>query len=797
MSVDSTNKNEVTKTEDLVSLTIDGTKVSVPKGTLIIRAAEMIGTHIPRFCDHPLLDPVGACRQCMVEIPDGGNGRGFPKPQASCTMPVAEGMVVNTQLTSAKAEKSQQGVLEFLLINHPLDCPICDKGGECPLQNQSMSHGSGFSRYGKLKRTFPKPVSVSAQILLDRERCVLCARCTRFSTQVSGDPFIELVERGALQQVGFYEDEPYNSYFSGNVIQICPVGALTSAAYRFQSRPFDLVSTPTTCEHCAAGCELRTDHRHYQVKRRLAGNDPEVNEEWSCDKGRFGFMYGRGEDRLTRPLVRRNGVLEPASWHEAIDEAVAGLKAAGNQVGVLTGGRLTVENAYAYARFARGVLHTNNIDFRSRPSSAEEAQFLAAHVAGRTLGQGVTYADLEHAKHVILVSFEPEDESPIVFLRLRKAVRKNKLKVTVLAPFISRGTEKLSADFVPVRPGDEAATLESIECDNETIILVGERAAMYPGLLSAVAAKADGARLAWIPRRAGDVGAVQAGCLPTLLPGGRPLADAAARVDVATAWGSESLDAHAGLDAVEQFRAAASGDLKALVVAGVDPFDMQDPQEAIDGLEAAEFVISIEQRISEVSQRANVVFPAALMEEQAGHFVNWEYRERPVALINREKRNPMTDLRILAALADALGSDLGFRTAAKAREDLVELGVWDGPRVDLPSYAVQPAPSGMVVASWRELIDASSGNDHELALRATARPVCARVSTATADRLSLGELVRVAIDGKETVIPLVAMPTMADDVVWLPMNPPGDGPVIRAGRSVELSAVSIDEGELA
>ncbi len=272
MSVDTktTTGEELAPKPDLVTLTIDGTQVSVPKGTLIIRAAEMIGTAIPRFCDHPLLDPVGACRQCMVEIPDAGNGRGFPKPQASCTMPVAEGMKVNTQVSSPVAKKAQVGMLEFLLINHPLDCPICDKGGECPLQNQALSHGPGESRFRELKRTFPKPVSISAQILLDRERCVLCARCTRFSEQISGDPFIALVERGALQQIGTYEQDPYDSYFSGNVVQICPVGALTSAAYRFQARPFDLVSTTTTCEHCASGCQLRADQRHHQVKRRLA-----------------------------------------------------------------------------------------------------------------------------------------------------------------------------------------------------------------------------------------------------------------------------------------------------------------------------------------------------------------------------------------------------------------------------------------------------------------------------------------------------------------------------------------------
>ena len=803
MSIDAKNtSSDVAKKPDLVTLTIDGTSVSVPKGTLIIRAAEMMGTAIPRFCDHPLLDPVGACRQCLVEIPDAGNGRGFPKPQASCTMPVAEGMIVKTQVSSPIADKAQQGQMEFLLVNHPLDCPICDKGGECPLQNQSLSNGTGESRFGALKRTYPKPVSISAQILLDRERCILCARCTRFSEQISGDPFIEMVERGALQQIGTYETDPYDSYFSGNVVQICPVGALTSAAYRFQARPFDLVSTTTTCEHCASGCELRSDHRHHQIKRRLAGNDPEVNEEWSCDKGRFGFMYGRGNDRITRPLVRRDGVLQPASWPEAIDAAVGGLRAAGTSVGVLTGGRLTVENAYAYSRFARSVLGTNNIDHRSRPHSSEEADFIAARVAGRTLGESVTYSDLDSAAKVVLVAFEPEDESPIVFLRLRKAVHNRTLKVTTLAPFTSRGSKKLSAQVVPVIPGAEAAALVDLELDAGTVILVGERAALHPGLLSAVAAASDrtGARLAWIPRRAGELGAIQAGCMPNLLPGGRPLADAAARVDVASAWGASTVVGTAGLSLTEQLRSAAAGTLQALVVSGVDPQDLADPDTALAGLDNVGFLVSIEQRESAVTERADVVFPAALMEEQSGHFLNWEQRQRDVSIVIKETRSPMTDLRILAALADAMGSDLGFRTPAAARADLHELGAWDGHRPSAPTVpdaGVVAAGNGLVLASWRELLDASSGNDYELALRATARPAVARISPATATTLGTSDVVCVEDGERRLMLPVLQTRGMVDGVVWVPMNPgvgQGDRLAVVPGGVVTVNAVAVDEG---
>jgi NADH-quinone oxidoreductase subunit G len=772
---------------DTVTLTIDGIAVEVPKGTLAIRAAEMVGIAIPRFCDHPLLDPQGACRQCMVEIPDMGNGRGFPKPQASCTIEVAQGMQIKTQHTSAVAEKAQRGMLELLLINHPLDCPICDKGGECPLQNQALSNGGGESRYDGVKRTYPKPVSMSAQILLDRERCVLCARCTRFSDQIAGDPFITLVERGAVQQVGRYSDEPYNSYFSGNVVQICPVGALTSAAYRFTSRPFDLVSTTVTCEHCAAGCQLRTDHRHGVVRRRLAADAPQINEEWNCDKGRFAFVSGRGSDRITTPLIREDGELRPASWPEAIDAAVAGLSAAGKKVGVLTGGRLTLEDSYGYAKFARAVLGTNNIDFRSRPIGEGESEFLTAHVAGRTLEDAVTFADLEQAKHVVLVGFEPEEESPLIFLRLRKAVRKKGLAVTTIAALLSNGNAKLKATLVPTLPGAEAAAVAKLKLTKDHIILVGERAALAEGALAAVvaaAAKAK-ARFAWVPRRAGDRAAIEAGCLPGLLPGARPVADVAARVDVASQWGTETLPPLEGLDAPGILAAAAAGDLDALVVAGVELSDFADAGVARKAVTKATFVVSLESRHSEVTEQADVVFPVALIEEHSGTFLNWEHRVGRVNTVVKQVNAPMTDLRVLAALADGLGRPLGIRTAAQASAELAELGTWDQPLKlgdsggrtrGLFETKVTPGDGEVVkLATWRLLLDGGRGQDGEEALAQTAKPSVARISPALAKKVGVadGEAVTISSSAGWYTLSVAITEGMTNGTVWVPMNSPG------------------------
>ena len=744
---------------EMITLTIDGFEVQVPKGTLIIRAAELLGIAIPRFCDHPLLDPVGACRQCIVEV------EGQRKPLTSCTTTVTEGMVVKTQLTSPVAEKAQRGTLELLLINHPLDCPVCDKGGECPLQNQSMAYGDGQSRFHDVKRTFPKPIAISSEVLLDRERCVLCARCTRFSQQIAGDPFIDMFERGALQQVAIYADQPFESYFSGNTVQICPVGALTGAAYRFRARPFDLVSSPSVCEHCASGCALRVDHRRGKVLRRLAGEDADVNEEWNCDKGRWAFTYATQPDRITTPLVRdyETGRLREASWSEALETAGRGLGIARDEggVGVLPGGRLTVEDAFAWSKLARVSLATNDIDARVRPGSTEELQFLASSVAGRYLE--TTYDDVEHAKSVLLVGLEPEEESPILFLRLRKAV-KHGARVFTVAPFRSPGAVKTSATLIQARPGQEAAALRDFT-ESVDVILVGERLATSPGALSAVAALAQssGAKLAWVPRRAGERGAIEAGALPTLLPGGRVSGD-----DLG--WGS--LPTEQGRDLTAILEAVKAKQLKGLLVGAVDPADCPDPTLALDAIDAAEFVVSLEIRRSPVTDRADVVFPVAGAVEKDGTFLDWEGRARPFEAVLRTS-GALADVRVIHLLSEELGRSIELPDVSAARDELSRLGA---ARSHPPAPTVEAAApaEGVTLATWHWLLDDGSLQDGEPHLAGTSKAPRLHLSAATAAGLGVaeGDDVTVSTDRGSLTLPLVIV-DLPDDVVWVPTRTAG------------------------
>ena len=865
---------------EMVNITIDGVPVEVAKGTLLIRAAEQIGVRIPRFCDHPLLGPSANCRQCLVEVamPDReGNVRPMPKPQPSCAMTATEGMEISTQATSAVAAKAQAGTMEFLLINHPLDCPICDKAGECPLQNQALelmaTGGQSVTRFTDVKRTFPKPLRLTSNVLLDRDRCILCQRCVRFADQIAGDPFIALQGRGGghpatdghsgglySEQIGRFDStvldfldpqapapgagsirgahgltpaeglagpsgdpgaadglapgpidpgrgdldvsgRPFASYFSGNIIQICPVGALTSARYRFRARPVDLVSTPSVTEHDASGSAIRVDMRRGTVLRRLAGNDPEVNEEWITDKDRFAFQWATAPDRLTTPLVRdESGQLVPTSWSDALDVAAQGLAraTADGGVGLLPGARLTLEDAWAWSRFARAVLGTNDIDQRVRDHSAEEDTFLAARVAGTGLG-AVTYTSLETAGQVLLVGLEPEDECGSLFLRLRKGVRAGGVRVASLTSVLTPGQAKMSAESILVAPGDEAravalltqthpALVEALKADGATI-LVGERAAATPGLLTTIdtLATATGARLAWVPRRAGERGGIEAGALPFLLPGGRPVADATAREQVAAAWGIPTTGENArplpeapGRDTTAILTALTDGELGGLVIGGVDLRDFPDPGLARAALAASAFTVQLEVRRSEASEHADVVLPVAPPAEKNGTFVNWEGRVRPFGQAHVSRTR--TDRQVLGMLAAEMGSDLGVERLETLHAELAGLGLWAGVRPavafseEAAAQTAEPAapssaPSGLaaVLATHKPMLDAGRLQDGEAFLAATALRPVARLGADLASRLGVtgGQTVEISTGTGAIRLPAV-IGGVADGVVWLP-----------------------------
>ncbi len=837
--------------EGHVRLTIDDRIVDAPQGELIIRTCERLGIVVPRFCDHPLLDPAGACRQCLVEVEM--NGRAMPKPQASCTMTVAEGMVVKTQMTSAVADKAQQGVMELLLINHPLDCPVCDKGGECPLQNQAMSSGRAESRFVEEKRTFAKPLPISDEVLLDRERCVLCQRCTRFSRQIAGDQFIELLERGAHQQIGteetaFGEGEDFQSYYSGNTIQICPVGALTSASYRFRSRPFDLVSTPGIGEHDASGATVRRDWRRGAVQRVLAGDDPDVNEEWIDDKTRFAFRYSQAADRIGRPLVRGDdGELAEASWTDALERAAGLLVAArdgtgrrsgaeldpatgrptGTEeepgepkrgVGVLPGGRLTLEDAYAWSKFARLALATDDVDMRARASSAEELDFLAAHVVG-TGPEHVSFAALEAAPVVLCVALEPEEESPIVLLRLRKAARTG-TAVWHLGQWSTPAVVKTGGHLVRAVPGAEPVALDALpdELDAalalpDAVVLVGERAAEVPGLYDAVGALANrtGARVAWVPRRAGERGALDAGLVPGLLPGGAAVADGDARAALASTWGVPELPATPGRDLTGILRAAADGELAGVVVGGVEIDDLPDPALARAALREADVVVSLEQRRSEVTEYADVVLPVAPVVHKSGTFRNWEGRDRCFATtidpsggsagrVGGTATITLPDCRVLDTLAVEMDVDLFTQTVevagaefARVSETLAPIRAAANALSACSSHSAastranspfaQESGDGeptLRLATWRQLLDGGRLLVDEPELAGTARPPKVRLSAATAARLGLVEDATAGLEGPRGTLHLpVELADLPDDVVWAPARiPQPDGGVV-------------------
>ena len=670
------------RTGETVRVTIDGREVEAQAGQLIIEAADDAGVYIPRFCYHPRMKPVGMCRMCLVEV-DGPRGATL---MPACYNPVADGMTIHTK--SEKAVKAQEGVLEFLLVNHPLDCPVCDKGGECPLQDQTLAYGPGESRFVEEKRHWEKPIAISELVYLDRERCIQCGRCVRFADEVAGDPLIDFADRGDKTEVATFPGEPYSSYFSGNVVQICPVGALLSKPYRFKARPWDLQQVESTCTSCSVGCRTAVQSSSSEITRLIGVDSDPVNWGWLCDKGRFAYPAASGDNRLTVPLVRQGDELVEVSWGTALAAAAAGLSRAresGGTIGVIGGARLPNEDAYVWSKVARVVLGTDSIDAQ-----------LGDGVPATTL-LGLPRATIDQAAKaplVITVGPDIKDELPVLYLRLRHGVREDGVALVELTP-ARTGLSPYAAETATYRPGELAALVEAV---TGTGSLSGSVAGVAADVIESVRAhiaragqvakdgspsivivlgrpslaessyQVDAAAraLAGLPgvaflsalRRGNVHGALDLGMSPGVLPGRVGLDSG--REWFEFQWGAE-LPTKQGFDTAAMLEEATHGRMAALVLVGADPLaDFPDTYLALRGLSGARFKVAIDTHLNESARRADVVLPAAAWAERRGTFTNLEGRITWLSQIVVDHGVSWPDWMIASELANRMGFNLAF-----------------------------------------------------------------------------------------------------------------------------------------
>ncbi len=680
-----------TEPVETVTFTLDGREVTGRKGEMLIAAAERAGTFIPRFCYHPRMKSVGVCRMCLVEV-SGPRGASL---QPSCYVEVQPGSEVVT--ASDKVKKAQDGVLEFLLVNHPLDCPVCDKGGECPLQDQTLAYGPGESRFVEEKRHFEKPIPISELVLLDRERCIQCSRCTRFADEVAGEAQIDFIGRGEQLEVNTFPELPFTSYFSGNTVQICPVGALTAAPYRFAARPWDLDQVESTCTTCAVGCRVAVQSSSNRVTRLLGIDAEPVNHGWLCDKGRFAFDSVNSEDRLVEPLIRKEGSLVPASWHEALAAVAEGVRRAtsaggAEAVGVVGGARLTNEGAYAWAKLTKGIVGTDSVDAQLGDGLPAE---LVAALPRATIDQAAS------ADTVIVLSGDVREELPILFLRLRSAVVDGELSLIELSPQATSLTAyaEVSLRYAPGEATAAATALvdptasgpASFDPDalsearrlagaGNVVIIAGRPSLAEDGALVAEAVQAlagglPAARFLPALRRGNVNGALDMGLAPGLLPG-RVTLDAG-RDWFTHRWGS--VPAGRGRDTEGILRAAAGEtdggtQIRSLIVLGADPLtDFPDRRLAERALAGAEFVVAVASSPGAVTERADVVLPAAEAHERPGTTTNLEGRISRLGQKLVPPGQAWPDWMIAAELAVHLEGDLGLDSVGDVWDEIERL----------------------------------------------------------------------------------------------------------------------------
>ena len=705
-----------------ITFTIDGREVQAPENAMLVDAAKHGDVEIPVFCYEPKLGgPVGACRMCLVEI------EGIGKLQTGCSTPVKDGMVVHTQ--SERVQTAQRGVVEFLLVNHPLDCPVCDKGGECPLQDIAFGWGGGVSRHIEPKRHFVKPLRLSSQIAIDRERCILCYRCVRFSQDVSEDHQLVLLERGAHSYVATFDGHPYEAPFSGNIVEMCPVGALTALPYRFKARPWDIEDAGTVCTLCPSQCNVTLTVRDEKVMRVLARDNHEVDDGWLCNRGRFARREIHGRERITEPMVRDGGNLRAVSWERALEEAAGILRRAGARSAAIVGGQSTNEEAFLLARTMREGLGSPHVDSRAAGTLPLELH--------RGLGAPALQAstsDLEHADVVLVLDCEPIRDMPILDLRVRKGVRLGGVKLAVASHAAGALDRKadLSTRFAPGtgavfaqalaaalrehatgeatsndRPATSASaatsSLQSLAAtagaDPESL---RELACLLSGTEPAGGANGSGGRRAravaivWGERLTagaeGERGAAALLEIATTLgladiagaglfevpsgsnarglreAGALPNAGPGLRDPEATGGASAS-----GLDVNGIAAALADGDLAAVHLLHSDPPNDFDERETWERALARASVVAHASILSDaLAEHADVVFPAESHAEKEGTIVHPDGRLQRLRPAIARQGQTRAEWMVIADLALQLGLDLGVDNARTATEQLVE-----------------------------------------------------------------------------------------------------------------------------
>jgi NADH-quinone oxidoreductase subunit G len=653
-----------------IQLTIDGREVQAIEGAMLVDAAKQGDVEIPYFCYEPKLgQPVGACRMCLVEI------EGIPKLQTSCSTPVKDGMVVHTQ--TERVRTAQNAIVEFLLVNHPLDCPVCDKGGECPLQDITFGWGLGRSRVVEPKRHFEKPLALSPLVAIDRERCILCYRCVRFSQEIAEDYQLIFAERGAHTFVGTYDGHPYVAPYSGNIIELCPVGALTSQPYRFRARPWDNESAGGVCTLCSSQCNITFTVRDDRVMRVLARDyegNPGVDDGWLCDKGRFGYQAMHVDERITRPLVRDGGELREVSWERALETA-AGLARHQGRVGTVVGGQASNEEGFLLQRLSREALNSSDIDSRGPGGlSAPLARALAAPALQASV------PDIEFAHTVLLLGCDPRDDSPILDLRIRKGVRRNgvKLAIATARPTALEANATLAVRYAPgadaafaaelaralsgaADVADDIGALAALLRDGgeDVVILYGDRlgdgAAALPAIAESLQIAAHpGAGLLCLPAGANGRGLREAGAVPDAGPGYAALETA-------------------GRGTAEIGAAAAAGQLTALHLFGIDPVrDLPNRGLWERALHSAALVVAHASVLTEgLAEYATVIFPAESHAEKSGTLVHPDGRLQRLRIAVAHPGEVAPGWAVVVEIARRCGLETGVATAHDAFEQLV------------------------------------------------------------------------------------------------------------------------------